>query len=139
MQFGRELKTKTEKDFKAECYKIGMANGWCSGEYELADGGFITEEDCLNENRFFAIDDLRELERFFKNGNWCLGEAVIFGDLCFINQINGGDEWLTIKKFPSGEIKAFESISFIPFVERSEFKALVEKLQKAKSVKDYFA
>jgi len=40
------------------------------------------------------------------HGNWGLGQAYILGDICFINQVNGGDEWLTIK----GKT-AFESIT----------------------------
>ena len=30
----------------------------------------------------------------------------------FIEQVNGGDEWLTIKRFPDGNIEDFESISW---------------------------
>lgn len=113
MLFGRALKTKEEKEFWAACYKIGMKNGWCSGEYDRQDGNFIVEEDRLNEKSVCVIDSIGELRRFFKHGNWCLGCAVIYKDLCFIQQINGGDEWLTIRKTAKGA-ESFESITFGP-------------------------
>lgn len=59
-----------------------------------------------------------ELLEKFKHGNWCLGQAFHIGDLCFINQVNGGDEWLTIK----GNTP-FESISFGHIIERDGIEA----------------
>ena len=109
MQFGRKLKTVAEIKFWEEAYKIGMKNGWCSGEFAMQDGDFIAEEDRLNKKSVCAIDDIETLKAFFKQGNWCLGQAVIFKSLCFIQQINGGDEWLVIK---CGEpVFSFESWS----------------------------
>jgi len=97
MQFGRRLKTAAEKEFWKEAYKIGMENGWCSGKYAEQDGNFIVEEDRLNKKSVLAIDNIATLKAFFKQGNWCLGQAVIYKSLCFIQQVNGGDEWLVIK------------------------------------------
>jgi hypothetical protein len=39
--------------------------------------------------------------------NWTLGQAFFRGDLCFVQQVDGGDEWLAIK-----QDMPFESISF---------------------------
>jgi len=114
MYFGRKLKTEKEKEFWAECYKIGMRNGWCNGEYERMDGNFITEEDRLNKDSVSVIDDLKTLRSFFIHGNWCLGQAIIYKNLCFIQQVNGGDEWLTMKKFSDGKVRSFESITMRP-------------------------
>ena len=114
MMFGRTLKTSTEKKFWEEAYKIGMKNGWCSGQYAMADGDFITEDDRLNKESVCVIDDIEKLREFFIHGNWCLGQAVIYKSICFINQINGGDEWLTMKRFKDGEVIDFESITFRP-------------------------
>ena len=39
-------------------------------------------------------------------GNWILGQPFYFQNLCFINQINAGDEWLVIR-----DGIAFESLT----------------------------
>ena len=111
---GRKPNTKEEKEFWKKAYKIGMGNGWCNGKFEKQDGNFIVKEDRLNNNSVCVIDDLQTLKEFFKMGNWCLGQAVIYKCLCFINQVNGGDEWLTMKLFEDGRVIDFESYTFRP-------------------------
>jgi len=113
MIFGRTLKVNEQKMWQ-KCYKIGMSNGWCSGKFARMDGDFITEDDCLNKDSCCAVDDIRVLKAFFKNGNWCLGQSVIYKNLCFMQQVNGGDEWLTMKMFSNGEVISFESITMEP-------------------------
>ena len=110
-----------EKDFADRCYKLGMRNGWCSGRYATEEGDFIVEEDRLNRTSFSIIDggDADTLKAFFRCGNWCLGSAVIYKNLCFIQQVDGGDEWLTIKDFEGGAI-SFESISFKHILDEHE-------------------
>jgi hypothetical protein len=112
-EFGRDPKTKAEKEFAALAYTEGMKNGWCSGRYARLDGDFITEEDCLNKNSICVIEDAQRLKEFFIAGNWCLGQGVIHKSLCFITQIDGGDEWLTMKRFKD-KVYSFESITFRP-------------------------
>lgn len=123
------MKSYNEK-FKERAYLIGMKNGWCSGKYDRANGGFTVEADRLNKNSFTVFTDLEKLKETFLNGNWCLGQAFIYKDLCFINQVNGGDEWLTIKNFKDEAIN-FESISFIPVIKSGEFEELIKNLLKA--------
>ena len=53
-----------------------------------------------------CISDDELLDKF-EHGNWCLGQAFYRRDLCFIQQSQGGDEWLVIK-----QDTPFESISF---------------------------
>ena len=118
-----------EKELWERAYKIGMMNGWCSGRYAMEDGDYIVKEDRLNENSYTIIYELDDLYKFFKYGNWCLGNAVIHKNLCFIQQVNGGDEWLTIKNFPDEAI-AFESMSF-ERMDYNEFENVVEHLLKA--------
>ena len=77
----------------------------------IPQAGFIVEEDRLNKNSCIVINKDGKLYKFFKHGNWCLGQSIIHKDLCFIQQVDGGDEWLTIKNFDD-EAVAFESISF---------------------------
>ena len=116
-----------------------MKNGWCSGRFELEDGNFITEEDRLNKNSFIVIEKQEQLKKFFEHSNWCLGQAVIFRNLCFIQQVNGGDEWLTIKKFKN-ETKDFESISFERIINENpkEFEKYIKKLENIESIKEYY-
>jgi len=60
---------------------------------------------------FTEAKTIEELKEQFKHGNWAIRQGFIFKNLAFINQVNGGDEWWTVKKFPDGELVAFESIS----------------------------
>lgn len=82
---------------------IGRKNPWIR---EADDPPF-------NTRSFHECKDDAELLAKFRHGNWCLGQAFHIGDLCFINQVDGGDEWLTIK-----QDRAFESISFGRIIER---------------------
>jgi hypothetical protein len=135
----RKPKTKEEKDFAERCYKIGMKNGWCSGRYAIEDGDFIVEEDRLNRKSFSVADDEETLKEFFKFGNWCLGQGIIYRNLCFIQQDNGGDEWLTIKDFQDGA-EDFESISWEHIIKEGdgEFAGLLGKLLTVTSSKEYY-
>jgi len=129
----RKPTTTEEKDFAKRCYKIGMKNPWCSGKAAFEDGDFIVEEDRLNKGSFCVADSEEELKEFFKFGNWCLGQAIIYKDLCFIQQVNGGDEWLTIKDFEDGAID-FESMSWELIIEKhgdAGFSDLLGRLLKA--------
>lgn len=42
-------------------------------------------------------DDFEELADKLHRGNWCLGQGFALGDVCFLNQVDGGDEWLVIR------------------------------------------
>jgi hypothetical protein len=113
MKFGRKLRTKEEKEKWEKFYAKGMENNWCNGEYARLEGKFISEEDRLNKNSVAVIDDIETLRQFFIHGNWCLGCSAIYKNLCFINRINGGDEWLTLK-YVDGEAVVFDSVTFRP-------------------------
>ncbi len=75
---------------------IGEANRWIR---RACDPPFTRAS-------FVACVDAAELAVRLAYGNWCLGQAFFLGDLCFIQQVDGGDEWLVIK-----ENVAFESAS----------------------------
>ena len=36
------------------------------------------------------------LKLFFEHGNWSIRQGVVYQDLFFCNQVNGGDEWLSL-------------------------------------------
>lgn len=118
------------EEFIRECYRIGMKNPWCSGRAAIADGDFITEEDRLNMGSFTIFGTIEHLKDAFDHGNWCLGQAFIYNDLCFIQQVDGGDEWLTIKRF-GDEVLSFESISWKPYINDDSFEEQFSRLENA--------
>lgn len=130
----RNPESPEEKAFRVRAYEIGMKNGWCNGRYAMEDGNPIVENDRLNMNSFTVIESEEALKAFFAYGNWCLGQAVIFKDLCFIQQVNGGDEWLAIKNFDDGTL-AFESMSWGRIIDidspKNEFEDLIARMLKA--------
>lgn len=69
------------------------------------------------------VYDLNQLEMLFHYGNWCLGQGFYYRNLCFINQIDGGDEWLTIK-----DDYAFESITFAGIIGDGHFETYIQRL-----------
>lgn len=106
----------------------------CQENPWLKDGGVYFEDDPFLEAdspfSFVQIDDFEYLELFFDYGNWAIRNGVVYGDLAFINQVNGGDEWLTLKRFGDRWL-AFESVTFGPMIARSEFSAYIVRLQAA--------
>lgn len=98
--------------------KIGRANEWIA---EAWDPPFNTKS-------FYECKDDAELLDKLSHGNWSLGQAFHLGDLCFIQQIDGGDEYLTIKRDTP-----FESISFGRIINRSreEGQELLNRLKAA--------
>lgn len=65
----------------------------------------------------------------FKHGNWCLGQAFYYKNICFINQVDGGDEWLTIR-----EGIDFESFSCGYIIEHDgegKMKEYIDRILKA--------
>jgi len=85
--------------------KLGNQNRWI---VEAWDPPF----DALS---FCICKDINDLAERILEGNWCLGQAYVLDNICFINQVNGGDEWLTIK----GNTP-FESITMQTFDESRE-------------------
>ena len=125
--FGRKQKNKIEGIKILRCYQEGLKNGWASGTFAIQDGDFITEEDRLNKNSISFINTKRELKKFFRQGNWCLGQGIIYKNLFFLQQINGGDEWATYH-IKEDEIKQFESITFEHIIKRGEFESYIKKI-----------
>jgi len=98
--------------------RIGIENPWI---VEADDPPF-------SERSFHECKTADELIEKLDHGNWCLRQAFYLGDICFINQVNGGDEWLVIK-----QDCAFESFTTRPMIHDSlyPFKRLIEDIQKA--------
>lgn len=66
--------------------EIGQENPWISGAVDPP----------FNERSFREVHTVDELSLHLP-GNWSLGSAFYLGNLCFIQQVNGGDEWLVIR------------------------------------------
>jgi hypothetical protein len=67
----------------------------------------------------------QELYDHFQRGNWCLGDAPYYQNICFINQVDGGSEYLVIRDDIS-----FESISADRYT-LEELEDFIERVQKA--------
>lgn len=108
----------------AKCQK----NAW------LRYGGIPFEDDpCLEADSpysFWQTADIAALEAYFAYGNWAIRNGIVYHDLAFINQVNGGDEWWTLKRF-NGEWRAFESITFGGIIKRGEFTDFIARLERA--------
>ena len=86
--------------------EICQKNGW------LKRGGYAWQDDPWLEEypyEFSRVPTLQDLADFFSSGNWAVRQGVLFGDLAFIQQVNGGDEWWTLKRCPDGSWLGFES------------------------------
>ncbi|MBA4543978.1 hypothetical protein H1164_13900 [Thermoactinomyces daqus] len=95
-----------KKDWKKVWYQVGMDNPWISEAY---DPEFSV--DMLAECK-----DHEDLWENLSHGNWCLGQGFHLGEICFINQIDGGDEWLVIKQnqpFESFTVSAMGKEKFL--------------------------
>lgn len=103
----------SEDELLEEWYKLGLANQFIRA---ATDPPFTRES-------FTKCNSYVELRDKLSHGNWSTGTAFYMRDLCLINQVDGGDEWLTIRHGI-----AFESISFLPIIERGEYAPLLVRL-----------
>lgn len=93
-----------QESLEAICQK----NGWLKrGGYPWQDDPYL-EEHPYEFDRCFSLEDLSD---FFKAGNWAIRQGVVYGDLAFIQQVDGGDEWWTLKQDGKSWVP-FESFSF---------------------------
>lgn len=103
-------------------------NGW------LKRGGYDWQDDPWLEEypyEFVEAEDVSALRGFLGCGNWVIRTGIVYDDLAFIQQVNGGDEWWTLKKAPDGW-EAFESWTFGGILERgAEFERAVASMQMA--------
>lgn len=96
--------------------KIALENFWIKRAYDPP----------FNKSMLLKCNSPEELQEYLRKGNWCLGQGFYFQNICFINQIEAGDEWLTIK-----DDYAFESITFSGIIQRGEFMPFLNRLLQA--------
>jgi len=97
--------------------QIAQRNPWiCQRGSENPEDDCVFESPVL-EKDFHECKDLDDFVAEVKQGNWQLGQVFYLKytdhQFCFINQVNGGDEWLTIR----GNVE-FESCSFLKMSEK---------------------
>ena len=86
----------------------------CQDNWWLKRGGIPWEEDPYLEDypyEFARVDDIDSLRGFFMNGCWAVRQGVVYHDLAFIQQDDGGDDWWTLKR-DGDKWAPFESWSF---------------------------
>lgn len=80
--------------------RIGARNPWISQAWDPE----------FDRESFAEVGSLSELKDALTHGNWSTGVAFCLEHAghfwCFINQVNGGDEWLVIRNG-----LAFESVT----------------------------
>lgn len=99
--------------------EIGNKNPWISQAWDPP----------FDKSMFYECKTIDELIDKLEWGNWCLGSAFYYKNLCFINQINGGDEWLVIK-----DDIPFDSMSCRLIIKdhgREYFRQLIERMLSA--------
>lgn len=87
---------------------------------------------------FERIMSAEDLKLALEHGNMAIRTCYLYEDLAFVQQVNGGDEWLTLKK-ENGNYKDFESISFRGIIQRdgdAGFYACLDRLL-TNSIKQY--
>ena len=90
-------------------------NSWLRNR-DAEDGIYTeypTDDYCYTAYECLSID---ELKAAFLYGNWAIRQCFTYKNLAFINQINAGDEWWTLKKFEDGILLSFESITMIAVI-----------------------
>lgn len=80
----------------------------------------------------YEYEDIAMLKLFFEHGNWSIRQGVVYQDLFFCNQVNGGDEWWVCRYDPAEEAYfPFESVTMKLVIARGEFETLLADMQAA--------
>lgn len=99
---------RVDEETKASLVEKCQENGWLKrGGYDWQDDPYLEEYPY----EFARIEDIEVLRRTLGSGNWAIRQGFLYKDLAFIQQVNSGDEWWTLKKTDDGWID-FESWTF---------------------------
>jgi hypothetical protein len=106
----------------------------CQQNPWLKVGGIDFEDNfcCEHDYPYYLerYDSPAMLQMFFEHGNWGTRCAVMYRDLIFVQQVNGGDEWWTLK-IDGERLVAFESITWAPLIQRGEFESMLNRMVNA--------
>jgi hypothetical protein len=92
---------------------LGQANRWIRQAWDPP----------FTRASFTRCAHAADLKFFLAHGNWSLGSAFYIGELGFIEQTGGGDEWLVIK-----QNVAVESVSAAAMIEAGTFDEFLERV-----------
>jgi len=105
----------------------------CQKNIFLKYFGYYAQEDIFADMdydfSFYECKDFNDFIQQLRHGNWALRVALIYKNLCFVNQCNGGDEWFVVKKFDD-EYVGFESISLQHILKKDGEKKIAEILDR---------
>jgi len=105
-QFNSEFFTKEELTAKQQ------ENDWLRNR-DVEDGVYADYPTYDYSYTYYECKTIDELKKAFLYGNWSIRMGFTYKNLAFINQINAGDEWWTLKKFEDGSLLYFDSITMI--------------------------
>jgi hypothetical protein len=103
---------------------IGKENPWIRTAYDPA----------FDASQVHEKKSIQELYDHFQHGNWCIGDAPYYQNICFINQVDGGCEYMVIRddiSFESLSADRYSLEKLTTFIERVQ-KATPEQLRKLK-------
>lgn len=124
-----DLSVNVEGELLRNLIRICQTNPWIKiGSCEFEPEGFCVESDYpYGLRRYFSREHLRE---FFEHGNWGIRSAVVFDSLIFVQQVNGGDEWWTLK-IDGDQLVPFESMSMARIIENGHYDNIMDRLLQA--------
>lgn len=103
-------------DMIQEWLKIGRRNAWIKDAWDPP----------FDERSFEEVTSVEELKEELYRGNWAIGTAFYYNNICFINQVDGGDEFLVIR----GKV-TFESISARVMIANGDFDDFIKDVEVA--------
>ena len=94
-------------------------NRWLASTTDAADSEEGQNPPSLE---FHYASSMNELESFFESGKKHLGEAIVFKNTAFIQQVDLGDEWWVVHRNAQGTWTEIDSVSIGPLIELQAFK-----------------
>lgn len=89
-----------------------LGNAWLNdNDFDLSDYPFD----------FIKCQRKLDLMNYMSHGNWALRQGFVYKDIAFVQQINGGDEYLTFIKKNDWNWIAFDSVSVEKTIEKNQF------------------
>lgn len=124
-----EAKSSVEPENEAALVQKCQENPWLK-----KFGAIFSEDPYLDMDSPFSFtrfEDIHMLELFFLYENWSLRTGAVYRNLAFINQVNGGDEWWTLRyQAATNTWQSLDSISFRHIAIHSDFKQYISSLER---------
>lgn len=119
MEHSRKHICRLSKRENASLINACLENAWLSDEdFDLSDYHFD----------FIKCHRKLDLMNYMSQGNWALRQGFVYNDIAFVQQVNGGDEYLTLIKKNDEKWIAFDSVSVEKSIEMNEFYSYFGKI-----------